>query len=97
MYLAPNLVLGSNKIGTHSPEEVLVGAAEDAVLVLRHDELRPPSPPPVPGHRQLPVLPPLPLLQSHNRATNTNPYDTYLIISAANHITTSYSPMDLKF
>ena len=67
MYLAPNLVLGSNKIGTHSPEEVLVGAAEDAVLVLRDDELRPPSPPPVSG-------------PSYNRTTErracTNPYDT---------------------
>ena len=71
MYLAPNLVLGSNKIGTHSSEEVLVGAAEDTVLFLRHDELRPPYPP-VPGHRQLPVLPPLPLLQLHNREMGTH-------------------------
>jgi len=69
MYLAPDLVLGSDQVGAHRAEEVVVGGAEDAVLVLRHDELGPSPPPPVPRHRQLAVLPPLPLLR---HSTNTN-------------------------
>lgn len=63
-YLAPDSVLGSDQVGAHRAEEAGVGGAEDAVLVLRHDELGPAPPPPVPRHRQLAVLPPLPLLRA---------------------------------
>jgi hypothetical protein len=57
-YLAPNSVLGSDQIGGHGAQEVVVDGVEYVVLGLR-DELRP-----VPHHRQLPVLSPLPLLKS---------------------------------
>jgi hypothetical protein len=63
-YLAPDSVLGPDQVGAHRAEEAGVGGAEDAVLVLRHDELGPAPPPPVPRHRQLAVLPPLPLLRA---------------------------------
>jgi hypothetical protein len=66
-YLAPNLVLGSDEVGGHGAEEALVRGAEYAVLGLRDDELRPAPPPAAPRHRQLPVLPALPLLKPHRK------------------------------